>query len=100
MSDTIELMHFRLKQGVTSTDWLKANEKINDWVARQPGFRFRSVSETGDGEWIDMVYWESMDAAKVASEQFGPELKAACEQFIDMSSFSMSRSQAHVMQRG
>ncbi|MDD2700928.1 MAG: hypothetical protein PHH36_06775 [Sideroxydans sp.] len=100
MSDTIELVRFRLQQGKTSAEWLKANEKLNDWVKQQPGFRFRSVSETDDGEWIDMVYWESLEAAKTAGEKFGPEMGATCEQLIDMSSVVMSHSKAHVMQRG
>jgi hypothetical protein len=100
MSDTIELVRFRLQQGKTSADWLKANEKINDWIKLQPGFRFRSLSETEDGEWLDMVYWESLDAAKKAGEKFGEEVGPSCEPLIDMTSVIVSHSKAHVMQRG
>ena len=70
MSDTIELVRFRLQAGKTAAEWLKANEKINEWVKAQPGFRFRSLSETDDGEWIDMVYWESLEASRKAGEKF------------------------------
>lgn len=100
MSDTIELVRFRLSEGKTAAEWLKENEKLNTWVAQQPGFRFRSVSETDDGEWIDMVYWESLEAAKAAGEKFGAEMGATCEQMIDMASVVVSHSKAHVMQRG
>lgn len=100
MSDTIELVRFRLQQGKTSEEWLQVNEKINEWVARQPGFRFHSVSETDDGEWIDMVYWENPEAAKAAGEKFCEEMTAACEPLIDMTSVVVSHSKAHVMQRG
>ncbi len=99
MSDTIELVRFCLSEGKTAPDWLKANEKINDWIKQQPGFRFRSLSETEDGEWIDMVYWESLEASKAAGEKFGPELGATCEEVIDMTSVVVSHSKAHVMQR-
>jgi hypothetical protein len=100
MSDTIELVRFRLKKDKTAADWLKANEKINDWIKVQPGFRFRSLSETDDGEWIDMVYWESLDAAKASGEKFGEEMGACCEPLIDMASVVVSHSKTHVMQRG
>ena len=100
MSDTIELVRFRLGAGKTSAEWLKANEKINAWIVQQPGFRFRSVSETDDGEWIDMVYWESLAHAKAAGEKFGSELGPTCEEMIDMTSVAVSHSKAHVMQRG
>lgn len=100
MSDTIELIRFRLKQDKSAADWLKANEKINDWIKVQPGFRFRSLSETDDGEWIDMVYWESLEASKAAGEKFCVAMGPTCEELIDMASFVVSRSKAHVMQRG
>ncbi|MBI4936968.1 MAG: hypothetical protein HY846_01870 [Nitrosomonadales bacterium] len=100
MSDTIELVRFRLQQGKTSADWLKANEKINNWMEGQPGFRFRSLSETDDGEWLDLVYWESLEAANAASEKFGAEMMSVCEPLVAHDSVVISRSKAHVMQRG
>ncbi len=100
MSDTIELVRFRLKQGKTAADWLKANEKITDWIKAQPGFRFRSLSETDDGEWIDMVYWESLEAAKSAGAKFGEEVRPSCEPLVDVGSVVVSHSKAHVMQQG
>jgi len=100
MSDTIELVRFRLKQGKTAADWLKANEKINEWMKAQPGFRFRSLSETEDGEWLDMVYWENLKAAKAAGAKFHAEVGAVCEPLIDPGSIVVSRSKVHVMQQG
>ena len=100
MSDTIELVRFRLQQGKTSADWLKANEKINEFMKAQPGFRFRSLSETDDGEWLDLVYWENLEAANAASEKFGAEMMSVCEPLVAHDSVVISRSKAHVMQRG
>ena len=59
-----------------------------------------TLSETDDGEWIDMVYWESLDAAKASGAKFGEEMGACCEPLIDMTSVVVSHSKAHVMQRG
>lgn len=100
MSDTVELVRFRLQPGTTSADWLKTNEKINDWMKAQPGFRFRSVSETSDGEWWDLVYWESLAAAEAAGEKFGAEMMPHCAPLVAPDSVIVSRSKAHVMQEG
>jgi hypothetical protein len=100
MSDTIELVRFRLQPGKTAADWLKANEKINAWIKAQPGFRFRSLSETEEGEWLDVVYWESPEAAKTANEKFAAEMMTVCESLIAHDSVVMSHSKAHVMEPG
>ncbi len=99
MSNTIELVRFRLQPGKTSMEWLQANEKINEWVARQPGFRFHSVSETEEGEWWDLVYWDSPEAAQAAGEKFGPEMMPVCAPLVAPDSVTISRSAAHVMQQ-
>jgi hypothetical protein len=100
MSDTVELVRFRLQEGKTSADWLRAKEKIDDFIKAQPGFRFRSVSETDDGEWWDLVYWENLAAAEAAGAKFGAEMMVFCAPLIAQNSVTISRSKAHVMQRG
>ncbi len=100
MSDTIELVRFRLQPGKTAADWLKANEKINEWMKAQPGFQFRSVSETDDGEWWDLVYWASRETALAAGEKFMREVGDACMPLVAPGSVVISRSKAHVMQPG
>jgi len=100
MSDTIELVRFRLQPGKTSAEWLKANEKINDWMKSQPGFRFRSLSETDDGEWLDVVYWENLETAKAADEKFAAEMMSVCEPLVAHDSVIVSHSTALVMQQG
>lgn len=100
MNDTIELVRFRLQEGKTAQDWLKLNETINEWMQRQPGFRFRSVSETGDGEWWDLVYWENLAAAETAGEKFSAEMLPACLPLVEQGSVVITRSTAHMMQQG
>ena len=100
MSDTIELVRFRLQSGKTAADWLKASEKISEWMKAQPGFRFRSVSETDDSEWWDLVYWESLVAAQASGEKFMRELGDVIAPLVMRDSVVISRSKAHVMQQG
>lgn len=100
MSDTITLVRLRLQKEKTLAEWLAVNEKINEWVQRQPGFRFRSLSETKDGEWLIMTYWESLEAAAAAEQSFGAEMLEICAPLIAHDSIAMSLSRAHMMQRG
>ncbi len=100
MLDTIELVRFRLQEGKTREEWLEANEAINRWTMQQPGFRFRSLSESDDGEWVDMIYWESREAAEAASKKFEAEMLEVCIPIIAPESVVISHSTAHVMQRG
>ncbi len=97
MSDMVELVRFRLRQGRTAAEWLGANETINEWLKTQPGFRMRSLSETEDGEWIDMLCWESMEAAELAGARFGSEMGACCEPMIDLGSITCSHARSRLM---
>lgn len=100
MSDTIVTMRFRLRPGHDREGWLKANESVSGWVRRQPGFQFRSLSETGDGEWIIIGYWASAQALDAAEASFAREMDDEMLPFVDMDSFELTRSTAHVMLPG
>ncbi len=98
MSDTIAIIRFRLKEGKTKEDWLKMNEKVNEWVLLQPGFRFRSLSETEDGKWTVVTQWESMNAADLAEKNFRLEMEDLIMPFVDAKSLDISRGKSHMMQ--
>ncbi|HSM97452.1 MAG TPA: hypothetical protein VLS47_00420 [Gallionella sp.] len=100
MNETIVSMHFRLQPGRNVQDWLKANEQVNGWAQRQPGFHYRSLSETGDGEWIIISYWGSAQAAEAADKRFAPEMGGVVFPFVDMNSFRVTRSTARLLQPG
>ncbi|OIR03265.1 hypothetical protein GALL_145370 [mine drainage metagenome] len=100
MSDTLVIMQFRLQKDKTTADWLQANQLVNDWIKQQPGFRFRSLSETVDGVWFIVVYWASMEAAKAAEASFGQSMAGLIVPFVEMSGFTSSNSTAHLMQQG
>ncbi len=97
MYDTMEVVRFRLRPGSTAEEWLEAAARISVWLKTQPGFRMRSLSQTEDGEWIDMLCWESTEAACAAGERFGDDMGGACEPLIDIASISCSRGKTHLM---
>ncbi|MHA4946078.1 hypothetical protein ACX27O_02065 [Micromonospora sp. SD19] len=59
MSEALEMTTFRLVPGLTGADFVNANEDINDYLRRQPGFRWRRIVQDDDGTVTDIVAWNS-----------------------------------------
>ena len=86
----IEAVSFRLVEGVSHEDFLKAVAASEAFIAGNPGFLSRRVSAGADGEWLDYVEWESMEAAMAAGEKFVAEpCVAPLMQAIDQSTLVM-----------
>ncbi|SCE70968.1 hypothetical protein [Micromonospora mirobrigensis] len=60
MSEALEMTTFRLVPGLTGADFLDANAAINDYLRRQPGFRWRRIVQDDDGTITDIVAWDSV----------------------------------------
>ncbi|MFK4244025.1 hypothetical protein ACI2KV_14200 [Micromonospora chokoriensis] len=68
MSEALEMTTFRLVPGLTGADFVRANRDIGDYLRRQPGFRWRRITETDDGTITDIVAWDSVaDGRRSAS---------------------------------
>ena len=66
----VELAIFKVKEGVTREQLLETTDAVSEWARRQPGFVSRDLTfSSEDDTWIDVVWWESMDAAHKAAEQ-------------------------------
>ncbi len=98
MQDTITLVRFRLQAGKTLEDCLEVNAEIDAWARRQPDFRFRSLSQTDDGEWFIITYWGTPEAAAAAEVSFGEEMLAMCAPLMERDSIKVSVSRAYTMQ--
>ncbi|MBG6104594.1 hypothetical protein ACLQ3D_33840 [Micromonospora vinacea] len=68
MSEALEMTTFRLVPGLTGADFVRANRDIDDYLRRQPGFRWRRITEADDGTITDIVAWDSVaDGRRSAS---------------------------------
>ena len=67
----IETVLFRLKDGISRDDFVKAAETVNGFVAARKGFVSRRLSCTADGLWIEHIEWADMTAAKAAAADLG-----------------------------
>jgi ABC-type glycerol-3-phosphate transport system substrate-binding protein len=63
----IELTTFKLNKGVASADFAKAADQMQkDFLANQNGFIKRTLTNSGDTLWTDIVYWESEEKQRTA----------------------------------
>ena len=67
--ETIELVIYTVKEGISEKDALQAAASVNDFIKSQPGFISRKLSLSNEGKWVDIIYWESLEAAQVANER-------------------------------
>jgi heme-degrading monooxygenase HmoA len=64
----IELVLFRLREDLPDEEVVAASGKINPVLHKMPGFISRNLAKTEDGQWADVVYWDSMINAKQAAK--------------------------------
>ena len=88
---TLELVVFKLKEGVTREQLLATDRGVTSWAREQPGFISRELSHDADGDrWVDVVWWRSMDEANAAAERaMSSESCAPMFSLIDMESTLM-----------
>jgi hypothetical protein len=84
MSEALEITTFRLVSGLTGADFVNANEDINHYLWRQPGFRWRRILEDDDGTITDIVAWDSAtdgrrSAAGIMTEMAASPVHAAID---------------------
>ena len=63
----IEITTFHLNNGVPGADFLQAADKMQrEFLSKQDGFVQRSLTQSEDGTWRDIILWtskKSMDQA-------------------------------------
>jgi hypothetical protein len=68
-SKVLELVVFKLNDGVSREQFLGSNDTVSAWIAGQPGFISRELSYDVEGDrWIDVLWWDSLENAGAAAE--------------------------------
>lgn len=73
----LEIVHFRVKAGVSDEQVLAASAQAQEWVSQRPGYLARELSKNAEGQWIDIVHWRSLAEAQAAAQQIMQEPCAA-----------------------
>jgi len=73
----LEIVHFRVKPGVSDEQVLAASTQTQEWISQCPGYLARELSKTTEGQWIDIVHWRTLAEAQAAAQQIMQEPCAA-----------------------
>ena len=88
----LELVVFKLNEGVSREQFRRTVDPVSSWIATQPGFVSRELFYDADGDrWIDLVRWRTMEDAQTAAElAMTSESCAPMFALIDMESTLMA----------
>lgn len=65
----LELVVFKLNEGVSREQFLGTVDAVSTWAAEQPGFISREISYDAEGNrWIEVIWWKTMEEAHAAAE--------------------------------
>ncbi|WP_407330622.1 hypothetical protein [Enterovibrio sp. 27052020O] len=71
MENVVETVRFKLNQGTDVQSFLADAEGTTSFVKGRAGFQYRSLSLNEETqEWLDIIYWDTMENAKAASDNF------------------------------
>lgn len=70
MTTAIEIVTYKLKSDITTSQLQSTHDSINQFCTAQEGFIYRSISQDQDNTWFDIVYWQNMECAQKAGEAF------------------------------
>ncbi|MBL8161968.1 MAG: hypothetical protein JNJ61_08280 [Anaerolineae bacterium] len=88
--EVVELVLFKLNAGVSHEAFMGAVQATQQKIAQFKGFKRRQLLHNDEGQWVDVVWWNSLDEAMQAAESFStdPEL-TAFGATLDVSSINM-----------
>lgn len=93
MAKTIEIVNFRLADGVTEEEFLQETKSMErDFLGKLHGFRDRDTGKSADGDWLVVLHWDAAEDAQSSMEKFvAAEGTKSFTSKIDMSTFKMTR---------
>lgn len=65
----IEMVLFRINEGINSEEAKTELKKLNYFLAKQDGFISRKTAVADDGQYLDIVYLTDLNTAKTASDK-------------------------------
>jgi hypothetical protein len=93
MTKTIEIVNFRLNDGITDEAFIAETMHMErDFLGKLHGFLDRDTGKSASGDWVVVLHWASAEDAQASMDKFvGNEGTKAFTSKIDMSTFTMTR---------
>ncbi|MDP1702440.1 MAG: antibiotic biosynthesis monooxygenase [Aestuariivirga sp.] len=69
MKNALEIVTYKIKDGVKVPDFLRASAELEEGFAKkQEGFIGRTFARSEGNEWVDVIRWQTMADAEAASK--------------------------------
>ena len=89
----MEMTTFKLTKGKNYEDFIAANQDVDEWLKRQPGFQSRYITQRRDGTIIDLLIWDTEAQGSEAMGRLMSELAdSPVHDVIDQETVSWSMS--------
>lgn len=89
-SPTVEVVLFKSKANVSEDAILTAVHATQNALKQFQGYIRRETLKDGEGQWVDVVYWRSLDDAQKAAETFNNDPSAAAlMEVVEVTSINM-----------
>lgn len=64
----VEVVLFKPTPEISEADVLKITSLMQSKVVNLPGYVDRQLLKNSEGQWVDLVWWENLELAQVASD--------------------------------
>jgi hypothetical protein len=92
-SEAVEITTFKLK-GYSCDQFIAANQEIDDFLKRQPGFISRRIFQKTDRTIIDMLIWDTVKNGTESMHRLMDELRdSIVHDMIDQSTVQWNINQ-------
>lgn len=69
MKNALEIAIYKIKEGVSDANFMRMSSEMEEnFAKKQEGFIKRTFAKSESGDWVDVIYWETMSDATKASE--------------------------------
>jgi len=94
MKSIVQLASFELNEGVTTEEWEKMSDHINNDLQGVDGFVYRDSAKGEDGKYYCILKWESREQAEVMQKKLeSDEFKGAMEAFAKIANMATMKSE-------
>lgn len=66
MKPVVEVALFRLKPGITDAEFMPGVQAVQNIIEKLDGYISRELVRASDGQWVDIIHWTSLEAARSA----------------------------------
>ena len=77
MAHVLEITTLAPAPGRTAADFVEANQDIDAYLSRQPGYRWRNIAVREDGIVVDIVAWDSAEQARASAAGIMTEIASS-----------------------